>query len=130
MHGYATAAELLALGEEAFAGVAFANEGIVFVAELIPEFVEELVVGTMDDVAQSNQQIIFIAQNGGSVLLVQHSISDLYQGQELAFITWIPEAQADLLAMIVVEPQKICFCGVKFGQYSDSPSSLSHYGLD
>jgi hypothetical protein len=67
MHGYATAAELLALGEEAFAGVAFTNEGIVFVAELIPEFVEELVVGAMDDVAQSNQQIRFIAQNGGRV---------------------------------------------------------------
>lgn len=50
---YATggAAELVAGGEEAFASVAFAQEGFVLGAELVPEGVEGFVVRAVDDVA-------------------------------------------------------------------------------
>jgi len=45
------AAEFVACGEEAFAGVAFAEEGLVLGAELVPEGVEWFIVRAVDDVA-------------------------------------------------------------------------------
>ena len=42
----------MACGEEAFACVAFSEEGLVFLAKLIPEFVEMLVVRAMDDMTE------------------------------------------------------------------------------
>ena len=45
------AAKLVACGEEAFACVAFAEEGFVLGTELVPEGVERFVVGSVDDVA-------------------------------------------------------------------------------
>lgn len=45
------AAEFVACGEEAFAGVTFAEEGFVLGAELVPEGVEGLIVRAVDDVA-------------------------------------------------------------------------------
>ena len=43
----------MACGEETFACVAFSEEGLVFLAKLIPEFVEMLVVRAMDDMTES-----------------------------------------------------------------------------
>jgi hypothetical protein len=43
------AAELLALSQETFAGVALAQERLVFVTQLIPEVVEIGIMGSMYD---------------------------------------------------------------------------------
>ena len=45
------APEFVAGGEEAFACVAFSQEGFVFGAEGVPEGVEGFVVGSVDDMA-------------------------------------------------------------------------------
>ena len=52
MHRDTASAELMACGEETFACVAFSEEGLVFLAKLIPEFVEMLVVRAMDDMTE------------------------------------------------------------------------------
>ncbi len=52
MHRDTASAKLVACGEEAFACVAFSKEGLVFLAKLIPEFVEMLVVRAMDDMTE------------------------------------------------------------------------------
>ena len=52
MHRNTASAKLVALGEEAFACVAFSEEGLVFLAKLIPEFMKMLVMRTMDDMTE------------------------------------------------------------------------------
>ena len=52
MHRNTASAKLVACGEEAFACVTFSEEGLVFLAKLVPEFVEMLVVRTMDDMTE------------------------------------------------------------------------------
>jgi len=48
MHGNATATQLAAFGEKAFAGVAFSDKLFVLFAQLIPELVKVLIVWAMD----------------------------------------------------------------------------------
>ena len=55
MHRDTASAKLVACGEEAFACVAFSEEGLVFLAKLIPEFVEMLIMRAMDDMTESIQ---------------------------------------------------------------------------
>ena len=52
MHRNTASAKFVALREEAFACVAFSEEGLVFLAKLIPEFMEMLVMRTMDDMTE------------------------------------------------------------------------------
>ena len=42
----------MARGEETLACVAFSEEGLVFLAKLIPKFVEMLVMRAMDDMTE------------------------------------------------------------------------------
>ena len=53
MHGYPSTSKLVTGGEEAFARVTFVDERFMFVAELIPELMEVLVMGAVDYVAKS-----------------------------------------------------------------------------
>jgi hypothetical protein len=47
------ATEFFAGAEEALAGVAFGEEGLVLLAELVPAVLEVVVVGSPDDVGES-----------------------------------------------------------------------------
>ena len=51
-------AKLMTRGEKAFACVAFANQLIVLVAELVPEVVEGFVMRSEDDVAESKKSLV------------------------------------------------------------------------
>lgn len=42
----------MACGEETFSCVAFSDQGLVFLTELIPKFVEVLVVRAMNDMTE------------------------------------------------------------------------------
>jgi hypothetical protein len=70
------AAELLALSQETFARVAFAQEWLVFVTQLIPEVVEVDIMGSMYDMWE----------------LVQQGVRDLLHGQELPRVMVISQS--------------------------------------
>lgn len=60
MHWEATgtaAAKFVACRKEAFARVAFAEERLMLIAELVPERVEGFVMGTVDYMAQPERKL-------------------------------------------------------------------------
>jgi hypothetical protein len=69
------AAELLALSQETFARVAFAQEWLVFVTQLIPEVVKVGIMRSMYDMWE----------------LMQQGVRDLLDGQELPRVVVIPQ---------------------------------------
>ena len=93
------AAEAVAGGEEAFAGVAFEEEGLVLVAELVPEGVKVSVVGAVDDVGE----------------FVEHRVCDLLAGEEEGSVAWVAEAEEDFLAAVDVEA--LVEVSVRAGRY-------------
>lgn len=52
MHRNTASAKLMACGEETFACVSFSEEGLMFLAKLIPELVKMLVMRAMDDMTE------------------------------------------------------------------------------
>ena len=86
-HGDARAAQPAAVGHETLARVALADEGLVLVAQLVPEGVELCVVRAVDDVGE----------------LVEHGVDYLLDGDELVAVAGVAEPEEDSLAGVHVE---------------------------
>jgi len=72
--GNSGTAQATTLGQEAFSGVAFVQKALHLVAQLVPELVELVIVGTVDNVDE----------------LVQHRVQDLLEREKLAAVARMP----------------------------------------
>lgn len=77
-------AEFVACRKKAFACVSLAGELLIFTPKLIPERVEGLVVGPMDDMTEpvegSQRSEYIILGNAQVRILMEHRIDNLLQG--------------------------------------------------